>query len=123
MILIKNEPKPQSTLAKNTRSDGTVDYHQLDRPTYLRQQDTAKKTRGGRHCAKKIPSIWIFLHFCVNKKIKIFLIYTDHKNMVKQRTLLKEVKTAGVGVIPGKWYILLYGLRLSIPALFFAGLI
>jgi cell division protein FtsZ len=40
----KEEIKPQSTLTKNTRSDGTVDYHQLDRPTYLRQQDSVKKT-------------------------------------------------------------------------------
>lgn len=40
----KEEAKPQSTLSKNTRSDGTVDYHQLDRPTYLRQQDSVKKT-------------------------------------------------------------------------------
>jgi len=39
----KDEPKPQATFAKNTRSDGTVDYHQLDRPTYLRQQDSVKK--------------------------------------------------------------------------------
>jgi cell division protein FtsZ len=42
--LDKEELKPQASLSKNTRSDGTVDYHQLDRPTYLRQQDTAKKT-------------------------------------------------------------------------------
>lgn len=41
--LDKEEAKPQTSLAKNTRSDGTVDYHQLDRPTYLRQQDTVKK--------------------------------------------------------------------------------
>ena len=27
---------------KSTKSDGTLDYHQLDRPTYLRQQDAAK---------------------------------------------------------------------------------
>ncbi len=40
----KEEVKPQATLSKNTRSDGTVDYHQLDRPTYLRQQDNMKKT-------------------------------------------------------------------------------
>jgi cell division protein FtsZ len=39
----KEDVKPQSSLAKNTRSDGTVDYHQLDRPTYLRQQDAVKK--------------------------------------------------------------------------------
>lgn len=40
----KEELKPQaSSLSKNTRSDGTVDYHQLDRPTYLRQQDSVKK--------------------------------------------------------------------------------
>jgi cell division protein FtsZ len=39
----KEELKPQTTLAKNTRSDGTVDYHQLDRPTYLRQQESVKK--------------------------------------------------------------------------------
>lgn len=42
--LEKEDVKPQTTLSKNTRSDGTVDYHQLDRPTYLRQQDTMKKT-------------------------------------------------------------------------------
>lgn len=47
--LDKDEAKPQSTLAKNTRSDGTVDYHQLDRPTYLRQQDTVKKTDTDDH--------------------------------------------------------------------------
>lgn len=35
--------KSQAAIAKNTRSDGTLDYHQLDRPTYLRQQDTLKK--------------------------------------------------------------------------------
>lgn len=40
----KEDAKPQSTLSKNTRSDGTVDYHQLDRPAYLRQQDAVKKT-------------------------------------------------------------------------------
>ncbi len=40
----KEEAKPQSTISKNTRSDGTVDYHQLDRPTYLRQQDSVKKS-------------------------------------------------------------------------------
>lgn len=39
----KEEIKPQSAITKNTRSDGTVDYHQLDRPTYLRQQDSFKK--------------------------------------------------------------------------------
>ena len=39
----KEEVKPQTSIAKNTRSDGTVDYHQLDRPTYLRQQETVKK--------------------------------------------------------------------------------
>ncbi|MBV53061.1 MAG: cell division protein FtsZ [Coxiellaceae bacterium] len=30
-------------VAKSTRNDGTVDYNQLDRPTYLRQQDTVEK--------------------------------------------------------------------------------
>ncbi len=40
----KEEAKPQAILSKSTRSDGAVDYHQLDRPTYLRQQDTVKKT-------------------------------------------------------------------------------
>lgn len=39
----KEELKPQTTISKNTRSDGTVDYHSLDRPTYLRQQDTVRK--------------------------------------------------------------------------------
>ncbi len=39
----KEEVKPQSAITKNTRNDGTVDYHQLDRPTYLRQQDSFKK--------------------------------------------------------------------------------
>ncbi len=38
----KEGAKPQSTMTK-TRSDGTLDYHQLDRPTYLRQQDAVKK--------------------------------------------------------------------------------
>lgn len=38
----KEGAKPQATVTK-TRSDGTLDYHQLDRPTYLRQQDAVKK--------------------------------------------------------------------------------
>ena len=28
---------------KNTKNDGTVDYHQLDRPTYMRNQEPAKQ--------------------------------------------------------------------------------
>lgn len=39
----KETAKPQSTVTK-TRNDGTLDYHQLDRPTYLRQQETVKKS-------------------------------------------------------------------------------
>ncbi len=31
----------QRAAARTTRNDGTVDYNQLDRPTYLRQQDTS----------------------------------------------------------------------------------
>lgn len=31
--------------ARTTRADGTLDYRQLDRPTYLRQQDVAVKTQ------------------------------------------------------------------------------
>jgi len=30
--------------AKNTKSDGTLDYHQLDRPTYMRNQEPKKRT-------------------------------------------------------------------------------
>lgn len=30
--------------ARNTRNDGTIDYHQLDRPTYMRNQETVRKT-------------------------------------------------------------------------------
>jgi cell division protein FtsZ len=30
---------------RNTKSDGTVDYHQLDRPTYLRNQEPATKVQ------------------------------------------------------------------------------
>lgn len=29
--------------AKNTKNDGTLDYHQLDRPTYVRNQEPPKK--------------------------------------------------------------------------------
>ncbi|MBS0351706.1 MAG: cell division protein FtsZ [Proteobacteria bacterium] len=47
----REEPKP-AALAK-TRSDGTLDYHQLDRPTYLRQQDSVKKTPEGEDLKDK----------------------------------------------------------------------
>ena len=33
----------QRAAARTTRNDGTVDYNQLDRPTYLRQQDTSDR--------------------------------------------------------------------------------
>jgi len=33
---------PPIRQVRNTRLDGTLDYHQLDRPTYLRNQDSAK---------------------------------------------------------------------------------
>lgn len=39
-----------------TRADGTIDYHQLDRPTYLRQQEPAantKKTEAAEEAAHK----------------------------------------------------------------------
>lgn len=29
---------------KNTKNDGTLDYHQLDRPTYMRNQEPSKRT-------------------------------------------------------------------------------
>ncbi len=48
----KEELKPQAALTK-TRNDGTVDYHQLDRPTYLRQQDSVKKTAEGEDLRDK----------------------------------------------------------------------
>jgi cell division protein FtsZ len=31
-------------VTKSTKNDGTVDYHQLDRPTYMRNQDPPKRT-------------------------------------------------------------------------------
>ena len=34
---------PQLKAVRNTRNDGTTDYNQLDRPTYLRNQDTPKQ--------------------------------------------------------------------------------
>ena len=37
-------PAPEMRAAvRPTRVDGSVDYHQLDRPTYLRNQDTVNK--------------------------------------------------------------------------------
>lgn len=45
--------KSQAAIAKNTRSDGTLDYHQLDRPTYLRQQETLKKPAGTEDSREK----------------------------------------------------------------------
>ena len=37
-----DSPRPQ--VAKNTRSDGSLDFNQLDRPTYLRQQEAGKRS-------------------------------------------------------------------------------
>ncbi len=39
----KETTKPAAAVS-NMRSDNALDYHQLDRPTYLRQQETVKKT-------------------------------------------------------------------------------
>ena len=36
------EPNPLKAL-RGTKNDGTIDYHQLDRPTYIRKQDAPKK--------------------------------------------------------------------------------
>lgn len=36
---------PLKTTAKNTKNDGTLDYHQLDRPTYMRNQDIQRPLR------------------------------------------------------------------------------
>jgi cell division protein FtsZ len=48
----RDETKPTASLAK-TRNDGTLDYHQLDRPTYLRQQDSVKKAPEGEDLKDK----------------------------------------------------------------------
>lgn len=40
----KEATKSSVAAVPNMRSDAALDYHQLDRPTYLRQQETIKKT-------------------------------------------------------------------------------
>lgn len=45
---------PQTNLVKNTKKDGTLDYEQLERPTYMRKRDDSTSTKPSQRSVSDI---------------------------------------------------------------------